>query len=275
MTTAIDLVQLLPVWERAKPIVQTLPDSAGKRNQRHEPLGGIEIINLGFRYPDGPPVLEDVNFTISPGSFVAIVGPSGSGKTTLIRLLLGFETPTTGSVCYDGHDLAALDTRHVRSRIGTVLQGGRLWPGDLYSNIAGASNLPVENVWEAARIAGMKDDIENMPMGLYTTVSDGDSTLSGGQRQRILIARAVVHQPRILLLDEATAALDNVTQAVVQESLAGLTCTRLVIAHRLNTIRNADWILVMDQGKLAEQGTFDQLTSRHGVFATMLQRQLV
>ena len=121
----------------------------------------------------------------------------------------------------------------------------------------------------------MKDDIENMPMGLYTTVSEGDSTLSGGQRQRILIARAVVHQPRILLLDEATAALDNVTQAVVQESLAGLTCTRLVIAHRLNTIRNADWILVMDQGKLAEQGTFDQLTSGHGVFATMLQRQLV
>ena len=274
MTTAIDLVQLLPVWERAKPIVQTLPDSAGKRNQRHEPLGGIEIINLGFRYPDGPPVLEDVNFTISPGSFVAIVGPSGSGKSTLIRLLLGFETPTTGSVCYDGHDLAALDTRHVRSRIGTVLQGGRLWPGDLYSNIAGTSNLPVESVWEAARIAGMKEDIENMPMGLYTTVSDGDSTLSGGQRQRILIARAVVHQPRILLLDEATAALDNVTQAVVQESLAGLTCTRLVIAHRLNTIRSADLILVMDQGKLAEQGTFDQLTSRHGVFATMLQRQL-
>ena len=275
MTTAIDLVQLLPVWERAKPIVETLPDAAGKRNERHEPIGGIEIVNLGFRYPDGPPVLDNVNFTITPGAFVAIVGPSGSGKTTLIRLLLGFETPTTGSVCYDGHDLAALDTRHVRSRIGTVLQGGRLWPGDLYSNIAGTSNLSVEKVWEAARIAGLKNDIENMPMGLYTTVSDGDSTLSGGQRQRILIARAVVHQPRILLLDEATAALDNVTQAIVQESLAGLKCTRLVIAHRLNTIRNADWILVMDQGKLAEQGTFDALTSKQGVFSAMLKRQLV
>ena len=275
MTTAIDLVQLLPVWERAKPIVETLPDSAGKRNERHDPIGGIEIINLGFRYPDGPPVLDSVNFTVAPGAFVAIVGPSGSGKTTLIRLLLGFETPTTGSVCYDGHDLAALDTRYVRGRIGTVLQGGRLWPGDLYSNIAGASNLSLESVWEAARIAGLKHDIENMPMGLYTTVSDGDSTLSGGQRQRILIARAVVHQPRILLLDEATAALDNVTQAIVQESLADLKCTRLVIAHRLNTIRNADWILVMDQGKLAEQGTFDALTSKQGVFSTMLKRQLV
>ena len=275
MTTAIDLVQLLPVWERAKPIVETLPDSAGKRNERHEPIGGIEITNLGFRYPDGPPVLDNVNFTITPGAFVAIVGPSGSGKSTLIRLLLGFETPTSGSVCFDGHDLAALDTRHVRSRIGTVLQGGRLWPGDLYSNIAGTSNLPVEKVWEAARIAGLKNDIENMPMGLYTSISDGDSTLSGGQRQRILIARAVVHQPRILLLDEATAALDNVTQAIVQESLAGLKCTRLVIAHRLNTIRNADWILVMDQGKLAEEGTFDTLTSKQGVFSTMLRRQLV
>lgn len=275
MTTAIDLVQLLPVWERARPLVESLPDTAGKRNERHEPIGGIEIINLGFRYPDGPPVLDGVNFSIAPGAFVAIVGPSGSGKTTLIRLLLGFETPTSGSVCYDGHDLAALDARYVRSRIGTVLQGGRLWQGDLYSNIAGASNLPVESVWEAARIAGLKDDIENMPMGIYTTVGDGDSTLSGGQRQRILIARAVVHQPNILLLDEATAALDNVTQAAVLESLAGLNCTRLVIAHRLNTIRNADWILVMDQGKLVEQGTFDQLTSRPGVFATMLQRQLV
>ena len=275
MTTAVDLVQLLPVWERARPIVETLPDDAGKRNERYDPMGGIEIVNLGFRYPDGPPVLEEVSFTVAPGSFVAVVGPSGSGKSTLLRLLLGFETPTSGSVCYDGHDLAGLDTRYLRSRIGTVLQSGRLWPGDLYSNIAGASALPVDRVWEAARIAGVQDDIERMPMGIYTSVSDGESTLSGGQRQRILIARAVVNQPRILLLDEATAALDNVTQAAVQEGIAKLTCTRIVIAHRLNTIRNADWIVVLDQGKVAEQGTYAQLTSRPGVFSTMLSRQLV
>ena len=274
MTTAIEFVLLLPLWERARPIVETLPDNAGKRNARYEPIGGIEIINLGFRYPDGPKVLEDVSFKVTPGSFVAIVGASGSGKSTLMRLLLGFETPTTGSICYDGNDITALDSHHLRSRMGTVLQAGRLWPGDLYSNIAGASNLPLESVWAAARIAGLKDDIENMPMGMYTTISDGDSTLSGGQRQRILIARAVVHQPRILLMDEATAALDNVTQAAVQESLAGLNCTRVVIAHRLNTIRNADWILVMDQGKLVEQGTFNQLTSKHGIFAAMYQRQV-
>lgn len=274
MTTAIDLIQLLPVWERARPIVETLPDDTGKRNARHEPSGGIEIINLSFRYPDGPLVLDDVNFMVSPGSFVAIVGASGSGKSTLIRLLLNFEQPTSGSICYDGHDLAGLDTRYLRSRIGTVLQGGQLWPGDLYSNIAGASNLPVESVWEAARIAGLKNDIEKMPMGLYTSVGDGDSTLSGGQRQRILIARAVVNRPRILLLDEATAALDNVTQAVVQDCLSELSCTRVVIAHRLSTIRLADNIIVMDQGKLIEQGTFDQLAANHGKFATMLQRQL-
>ena len=274
MTTAIDLVQLLPVWERARPIVETLPDNAGKRNGRYEPAGGIEIVNLGFRYPDGPKVLDDVSFKVAPGTFVAIVGASGSGKSTLMRLLLGFESPTTGSICYDGNDITALDTRYLRSRMGTVLQAGRLWPGDLYSNIAGTSNLPLESVWEAARIAGLKDDIENMPMGLFTNISDGDSTLSGGQRQRILIARAVVHQPRILLMDEATAALDNVTQAAVQANLAGLNCTRLVIAHRLNTIRGADCIIVMDQGKIVEHGSYDQLAAKQGTFAAMVQRQV-
>ncbi len=273
MTTVIDLVQLLPVWERARPIVETLPDAAGKRNEWHEPAGGIEIVNLGFRYAEGPVVLEDINFSVAPGAFVAIVGASGSGKSSLMRLLLGFEQPSSGSVCYDGHDLAGLDTRHVRSRIGTVLQGGRLWPGDIYSNIAGASNLPVDKVWEAARIAGLKEDIESMPMGIYTAIGDGDSTLSGGQRQRILIARAVVNHPRILLLDEATSALDNVTQGIVQANLAALNCTRMVIAHRLNTIQNADMILVLDQGRLVEQGNFQQLAAGNGLFSAMLKRQ--
>ena len=274
MTTAIDLVELLPVWERARPIVESLPESSGRRNEKHEPLGSIEIVNLGFRYPEGPKVLDDVSFNIAPGSMVALVGSSGSGKSTLIRLLLGFEVPTTGSICYDGHDLAGLDTRRLRARIGTVLQGGELWQGDIYSNIAGAARVPVEDVWEAARIAGLKDDIERMPMGLYTTIGDGDSTLSGGQRQRILIARAVVHQPRILLMDEATSALDNLTQSVVQAGLSELSCTRLVIAHRLSTVRYADAIIVLEHGKLVEQGTFDQLAAKQGPFAALLERQL-
>ncbi len=275
MTTAIDLVQLLPVWERARPIVETLPESSGRSNAKHEPLGSIEIVNLGFRYADGPKVLDDVSFSVAPGAFVALVGSSGSGKSTLIRLLLGFERPTTGSICYDGHDLAGLDMRRLRARIGTVLQGGELWQGDIYANIAGANRIPVEDVWEATRIAGLREDIERMPMGLYTTIGDGDSTLSGGQRQRILIARAVVHQPRILLMDEATSALDNLTQSTVQRALSELSCTRLVIAHRLSTVRNADAIIVLDQGRLVEQGTFDQLAGKSGPFATMLQRQLI
>jgi ABC-type bacteriocin/lantibiotic exporter with double-glycine peptidase domain len=274
LTTAIDLVQLLPVWERARPIVETLPEASGRRNAVHEPLGSIEIANLTFRYADGPKVLDDVSFNITPGAFVAIVGPSGSGKSTLVRLLLGFEQPTAGSICYDGHDLAGLDARRLRSRVGTVLQGGQLWQGDIYSNIAGASRVPVEQVWEAARIAGLKDDIERMPMGLYTSIGDGDSTLSGGQRQRILIARAVVHQPRILLMDEATAALDNLTQSVVQKGLSELQCTRVVIAHRLSTVQQTDAIIVLEQGKLVEQGTFNQLAANGGPFAALLQRQL-
>ncbi len=274
LTTAIDLVQLLPVWERARPIVETLPEASGRRNALHEPLGSIEISNLSFRYADGPKVLDDVSFNVAPGGFVALVGSSGSGKSTLVRLLLGFEQPTAGSICYDGHDLAGLDARRLRARIGTVLQGGQLWQGDIYSNIAGASRVPVEQVWEAARIAGLKDDIERMPMGLYTSIGDGDSTLSGGQRQRILIARAVVHQPRILLMDEATAALDNLTQATVQQRLSELQCTRVVIAHRLSTVQQADTIVVLEQGKLVEQGTYNQLAANGGPFASLLQRQL-
>ena len=274
MTTAIELVQLLPVWERAKPILESLPEAADKRNARHEPNGGIEVINLSFRYPDGPQVLDDISFSVSPGSFVAIVGSSGSGKSTLVRLLLGFEKCLSGSVCYDGHDLAGLDSRYFRSRVGTVLQSGQLWPGDIYSNIAGASVIPVEQVWEAARLAGLKDDIELMPMGLYTSIGDAGSTLSGGQKQRILIARAVVHRPRILLMDEATSSLDNVTQASVQRALADLECTRLIIAHRLSTVRHADTILVMNQGKLVERGNYDQLADKNGLFSELLKRQL-
>ena len=274
LTTAMDLVRLMPVWERAKPIVETLPEAGGKRNERHDPLGGIEIVNLGFRYAGGPEVLRNVNFTAAPGSFVAIVGSSGSGKSTLMRLLLGFEQPTAGSICYDGHDLAGLDVRFLRSRIGTVLQGWRLWPGDIFSNIAASSNLPIDDAREAARISGLEADIEAMPMGMYTVIGDGDSTLSGGQRQRVLIARAVVNRPRILLLDEATSALDNVSQAAVQEALANLDCTRLVIAHRLSTIRAADSIIVLDQGRIVENGTFDELAATQGVFADLLRRQV-
>jgi ABC-type bacteriocin/lantibiotic exporter with double-glycine peptidase domain len=272
-------VHLKPVWERARPIVETMPErmsgrGAAGRTARHEPEGGIDIKGLGFRYAEGPEILSGVNLTVARGAFVAIVGPSGSGKSTLFRLLLGFERPAAGSICYDGRDLAGLDLRYLRRRIGTVLQGGRLWSGDLYTNIAGAGTVPIERAWEAARVASLAQDIEAMPMGMYTVVGEGSSTLSGGQRQRVLIARAVVHRPKILLLDEATSALDNDSQATVQGALARLEATRIVIAHRLNTVRHADLVVVLDRGRIVQQGSFDELASAPGLFAELLRRQI-
>jgi len=177
-------------------------------------------------------------------------------------------------VRYDGRDLAALDVPWLRRRIGTVLQGGKLWAGDLYTNIVGAADAGVDAAWEAARRAGLAADIEAMPMGMYTIVGEGLSTLSGGQRQRVLIARALVAEPRILLLDEATSALDNVAQAQVLEALAKLKATRLVIAHRLDTVRGADRIVVLDRGRIVQQGTFRELAAREGPFSALLARQV-
>jgi ATP-binding cassette subfamily C protein len=274
VSTALDLVNLKPVWDRARPILETAPEDAGKAGERHDPGGAIELKRVSFAYPGGPVVLHDVDLAIRPGEFVAIVGASGSGKSTLLRLLLGFESPAVGEVLYDGRDLKGLDLRHLRRRIGTVLQGGRLWSGDILTNIVGANSFGVDAAWDAARRAGLERDIEAMPMGLYTVVSEGLSTLSGGQRQRVLIARALVGGPRILLLDEATSALDNVSQATVLEGLSGLDATRVVIAHRLNTVRDADRIVVLDRGRVVQQGTFAELAAGSGPFAAMLSRQI-
>ena len=273
VSTTLAVVNLKPVWDRARPILETPPEDAGRKGLRHDPHGAISLSGVTFAYPDGEPVLKGIDLDIAPGEFVAIVGPSGSGKSTLLRLLLGFETPASGTVRYDGVDIAALNLRDLRSRIGTVLQGGRLWAGDLRTNILGAAHLELEAAWEAARRAGLAADIEAMPMGLYTVVGEGLSTLSGGQRQRVLLARALVGNPRILLLDEATSALDNVSQATVLAELSRMDATRIVIAHRLNTVRNADRIVVLDGGRIVEQGTFEDLASRRGAFSAMLARQ--
>jgi ATP-binding cassette subfamily C protein len=274
VATALDLVNLRPVWDRARPILETPPEDAAGAGERHDPEGAIELNGVSFAYPQGPEVLHDIDLAIRPGEFVAIVGASGSGKSTLLRLLLGFENPARGTIRYDGLHLATLDKRHLRGRLGTVLQGGKLWAGDLYTNIIGAANLSVEQAWEAARRAGLARDIDSMPMGMYTLVGEGLSTLSGGQRQRVLIARALVGAPRILLLDEATSALDNLSQATVLEGLAQLEATRIVIAHRLNTVRGADRIVVLDQGRIVQEGTFGKLAAEQGPFAALLARQL-
>jgi len=274
VSTALDVVNLKPVWDRARPILETPPEDSGRQGLAHEPQGRIELRAVSFAYPGGPVVLEDIDLAIEPGEFVAIVGASGSGKSTLLRLLLGFESPAIGQVSYDGRDLATLDLRHLRRRIGTVLQGGKLWAGDILTNIAGANNIDANAALEAARRAGLERDIEAMPMGLYTVVGEGLSTLSGGQRQRVLIARALAGNPRILLLDEATSALDNLSQATVLEGLAALEATRVVIAHRLNTVRNADRIVVLDRGRIVQQGSFEELARASGPFSAMLARQI-
>ena len=274
VATALDVVNLKPVWDRARPILETPPEDAEGGGERHEPRGGVRLESVRFAYPGGPDVLHGVDLDIRPAEFVAIVGASGSGKSTLLRLLLGFERPREGRVLYDGKDLASLDLRHLRARLGTVLQGGRLWAGDLLTNILGASALGADAAWDAARRAGLAADIEAMPMGLYTVVGEGLSTLSGGQRQRVLLARALLGEPRVLLLDEATSALDNVAQAEVLQELARLPATRVVVAHRLSTVRHADRIVVLERGRIVQQGTFEQLAASRGAFAAMLARQI-
>ena len=240
------------------------------------PRGAIEASRLRFRYKeDLPIVLNDVSFTINPGEFVAFVGHSGSGKPTLFRLLLGFEKPESGFIHFDGLDLDDIDPQALRRQMGVVLQNGRITDGDIFTNIIGTAPLSIDDAWEAARAAGLDKDIEAMPMGMHTVISEGGGGLSGGQRQRLLIARAIVHRPRILLFDEATSALDNQTQSTVSRSLEQLNATRIVIAHRLSTILHADRIFVFDQGGIVQQGTYDELMAQEGLFRDLAQRQIV
>jgi NHLM bacteriocin system ABC transporter ATP-binding protein len=270
------LAQVVPLYERAQPILQSLPEADASRAAPGALSGDIEMNHVSFRYQqDGPAVLQDVSLHVRPGEFVAFAGPSGAGKSTLLRLLLGFEVPQSGAISYDRQSLAGLDLQGVRRQMGTVLQNGRLLSGDVFSNIVGSAPLSEEDAWEAARLSGLDEDIRQMPMGMHTLVAEGGSTLSGGQRQRLLIARALVTRPRILLFDEATSALDNRTQALVSRSLEGLNVTRVVVAHRLSTIRNADRIYVLDAGRIVQQGTYDELIGQQGLFADLARRQLV
>jgi NHLM bacteriocin system ABC transporter ATP-binding protein len=275
-STLIGSTLIVPLYKRLSPILTTMPEHDETKQDPGELNGDIEIAHVNFRYdPQGPVILEDVAVNVRQGEFVAVVGPSGSGKSTLMRLLLGFETPESGAIYYDGQDLSTLDIRAVRSQIGVVLQNSKLMSGDIFSNITGASaNLSVQDAWEAAEMAGIAADIKEMPMGMYTYIAEGGATLSGGQRQRILIARAIVNKPRILFFDEATSALDNKTQEIVSRSLTNLNTTRIVIAHRLSTIVNADRIVVVSKGKIVQEGTYLQLEKESGPFAELAKRQL-
>jgi NHLM bacteriocin system ABC transporter ATP-binding protein len=266
----------IPHITRIRPLITSPAEIADERKPPGELSGAVEFSRVTFRYlPGGPSVIDNLSLRIAPGEYVAIVGPSGSGKSSLFRLLLGFEKPETGAVFFDNKALDTLDISAVRRQLGVVLQNGRLATGSIYENICGGLPLPLEYAWAAARMAGLDDDIRKLPMGMHTAIAEGINTLSGGQRQRIMIARAVARRPRILLFDEATSSLDNRSQAVVSDSLGALNVTRLVIAHRLSTVRQADRIVVLDEGKVKQTGTFSELSEIPGIFADFARRQLL
>lgn len=269
--------QIRPILKMLRPIFETAPEVEQSRQVVTKLRGAIELNNVSFRYgEDMPPVLDNLSLKIRPGQYVAVVGKTGCGKSTLMRLLLGFEKPQKGAIYYDGRDMLSMDLKSLRQKIGVVMQNGRLFQGDIYSNITiSAPQLTLEQAWEAAKMAGLDEDIRRMPMGMHTLISEGKGGISGGQSQRLMIARALAPNPRILMLDEATSALDNITQKTVSESLCRLKCTRIVIAHRLSTIRQCDRILVLDKGKIVEDGTYEQLMEKKGYFSELVERQQV
>jgi ATP-binding cassette subfamily C protein len=274
-STIVGSAKIVPVYERSKPILDAIPEVTESKADPGDLVGDVEISHVGFRYEQGHPrILRDVFIKIPHGQFVAVVGPSGSGKSTLFRLLLGFETPESGAIYYDGQDLTGLDVQAVRRQIGVVLQSSRPIGGTIFENIVGSAPLTVNDAWEAARMAGIEEDIRRMPMGLHTFLAVGGQGISGGQRQRLLIARAIVSRPRILLFDEATSALDNRTQETVSRSLEALQATRIVIAHRLSTILHADRIFVLDKGAIVENGSYQELMEQGGLFRELAKRQL-
>lgn len=264
-----------PHIENLRPILEAIPEIAEDKPDAEVLSGAIEVNHLSFSYVEGGPnIVDDMSFRIVAGENVAIVGKSGCGKSTLLRLMLGFEKPKTGAIYYDGQDLSELNVSSVRSQMGVVLQNGQLMTGDIFTNIIGTTSLTMDDAWDAARAAGLEEDIKKMPMGMHTVISEGSSNISGGQRQRILIARALAAKPSILIFDEATSALDNRTQAIVTESLNKRHVTRIIVAHRLSTIRDCDRVIVLDKGKIAESGTFDELVAKGGIFSDLVKRQI-
>ncbi|GAA3044789.1 NHLP bacteriocin export ABC transporter permease/ATPase subunit [Streptomyces glomeratus] len=271
----VSVVAALPLFEEIRPVLDATPEVRTASTRPGVLSGAIEARRLSFRYADdGPLVLDDVSFAVRPGEFVAIVGPSGCGKSTLLRLLIGFDKPVSGGVLYDGQDLAALDQSAVRRQCGVVLQHAQPFTGSILDVICGTEPYTPEEAMAAAEMAGLAEDIKRMPMGLHTIVQ-GSGAISGGQRQRLMIAQALIRRPRILFFDEATSALDNETQRKVIESTRALNATRIVIAHRLSTVLDADRVIVMEDGKVAQQGPPAQLLAdTNGRLHELVRRQL-
>jgi ATP-binding cassette subfamily C protein len=273
---AVSMIFIKPMYQRAKPILDAKPETHAALEDPGKLMGAVEAVGVSFVYEGASaPALRQVSFKAAPGEFVALVGPSGSGKSTLLNLLLGFHQPGAGAVLFDGKPLRRLDPVKVRRQIGSVIQCGELIQGNIFFNIMGATkDADEEAAWEAAKLAAVDEDIRNMPMGMHTFVPHGGSTFSGGQKQRIMIARALSKKPSIFLLDEATSNLDNTSQAKVMSNLRHLSATRIVVAHRLSTIRDADRIYVMQGGQVVESGNFKDLMEKKGLFARLASRQM-
>jgi len=277
VSTAGELQLVENYAERLDDVFNAAPEQDRTKVKQAERLRGrIELEGVSFRYgPLSPMVVQNVSLRIEPGQFVALVGKSGSGKSTLASLLAGLYPPTSGRILYDGVDLAELDFRSIRQKLGIVTQRPYLFNQSIRQNIAAADpSVPLEKVVEAAKSACIHEEILEMPLGYNTILQEGGGSVAGGQRQRIALARALLSNPVILLLDEATSALDAVTEKAVQAELAKLQCTRIIIAHRLSTVAEADFLLVMDQGRVIEQGTHRQLISRGGAYEKLVSAQL-
>ena len=257
--------RILPELRLCRPIIAAKPETKQEAHVVKNISGRVDIRGLKFRYADDMPLLFDgLNLTINSGDYVALVGPSGCGKSTLMRLMLGLENPLAGSIFYDQYDISDINLRSFRQFcVSICLQDGQLIEGTILDNII--FNNPIlteEDAWEAARMAALDKDLQQLPLGMKTPISVDGKGVSGGQRQRILIARALVRKPRILFLDEATSALDNISQYIVTESLAKLRCTRIVIAHRLSTIQQCNRVIVLKDGRVAADGRYDEIKDK-------------
>ena len=274
LEAAENIANLDPIIQMLKPIVETEAEANPDESDYLDLQGDIEIKDLHFSYDKVHPIIDGIDLKIKNGEFVAICGESGCGKSTLLKLLLGFEEPDQGEILFDGKNIKEFNIKSLRKSIGTVLQDGKIIHDDIRNNVLiSAPHLSDSDVYDALNRAQFSKDLEELPMGLDTYLAEGSGGLSGGQRQRLLIARALVARPKNLLLDEATSALDNVTQRRVSEALEEIKCTRVVVAHRLSTIKNADKIILLAGGKIAEIGTYDELIAKNGVFANLVKRQ--
>jgi ABC-type bacteriocin/lantibiotic exporter with double-glycine peptidase domain len=269
-----DLIYARGILERVDDVLETAPQKRGTKAPPDLRYAAIELDHLTFRYgPSGPPLVDDVTLTIAPGEKVAIVGPSGAGKSTLSRLILGLLTPTEGAVRVGGVDVRELDPALYLRELGVVLQEPFFFDDTVRDNLAVFDpDVPLAQLKRAARLARIHDVIEALPLGYDTPLGPNAARLSGGQKQRLALARALVREPKLVVLDEATSSLDADCERVVHQNLAELACTRVVIAHRLATVRDADRVLVFAEGKFVQSGTYAELASQPGLFRSMVEQ---